>query len=360
MRVLLALVLLTSGFASAQITLNDSDFADGGDTVRMSSATDPAIDFLSTGANYTWDFSGLVAESQTLKNFNDLNGVSVQMQFMFGPFAPPAFQATNYTASNDLPLDQFGSFLPVNISEVNTVSRNTVDSITSIGYSIVVDGNEVPVRSDTIETRYKFPANFGDVYSSRGYTNLDLNPMFDAIWIQYRQRNSNIDGWGQITTPFGTFDALRMRHVIQEQDSLYIGQFGQWIELPIPTSTIYEWWATGELEPVLRIVTSDFNGAENVTDIEFRDAYNPAIAATSELIAEVNVYPNPTEDEINLDDFQIGSSYTIINSDGKLVQSGHIDSPSQTLSLKDFESGTYILFVKNTDGSLVKSTFIKQ
>lgn len=360
MRILIAAALLTSGFASAQITLNNSDFADGGDTVRMSSATDPAIDFLSTGTNYTWDFSNLVAESQVLKNYYDLSGTSTLMQFLFGGFAPPKYQATNFTASSDLPLDQFGAFLPVNISEVNAVSRNTADSITSIGFSIVVEGNEVPFKSDTIETRYKFPANFGDTYSSRGYTHLDLNPLFDAIWIQYRQRSSEIDGWGSVTTPFGTFDALRIRHDIQEQDSLYIGQFGQWIELPVPATTIYEWWTIGELEPVLRITTSDFNGTVNVSDIEFRDSYDPLIAGTSELISEVNVYPNPAKDEVKLDGFQNGSSYIVVNSEGKLVQSGNIDASSQILSLDEFDSGSYILFVKNSDGTFAKSTFVKQ
>ncbi|MFK7785342.1 MAG: T9SS type A sorting domain-containing protein, partial [Crocinitomicaceae bacterium] len=337
-----------------------ADFADGGDTVRMSSTTDPSIDFLSTGANFTWDFSGLLAESQTLKSFNTLSGASIQMQFLFGPFASSVYQATNFTASSDLPLDQFGSFLPVNISEVNGVSKNSSDSITSIGFSIVVDGNELPIRSDTIETRYKFPANFGDVYTSRGYTNLDLNPIFDAIWIQYRQRNSNIDGWGQITTPFGTFDALRMRHVIEEQDSLYIGQFGTWIELPIPTSTIYEWWATGELEPILRISTSAFNGTETVTDIEYRDVYDPLLAGMDELIAEVNVYPNPASEELNIDGFYVGSSFVLINAEGKLVQSGNIRSSSQTISLEGFNAGTYTLLIKSPGGSFAKSTFVKQ
>ena len=360
MRALLSLLLLTSGFASAQITLNNSDFADGGDTVRMSSATDAAIDFLSTGANFTWDFSGLVAESQTLKNFNDLSGASTFMQFTFGPFAPPNYQATNFTASNDLPLDQFGAFLPVNISEVNGVSKNTADSITSVGISIVVDGSEVPVKSDTIETRYKFPANFGDVYDSRGYTNLDLNPLFDAIWIQYRQRSSNIDGWGQVTTPFGTFDALRMRHIIQEQDSLYIGQFGTWLELPIPVTTIYEWWATGELEPVLRITTGDFNGTETVTGIEYRDAYDPTLVGMEELTTEVNVYPNPANEELNIDGFYAGSTYLLISAEGKLIQSGNIEASSNVISLKDIEAGTYTLLMKSPDGSFAKTTFVKQ
>jgi hypothetical protein len=360
MRLLLAAALLTSSLSSAQITLNNSDFADGGDTVRMSSATDPAIDFVSTGSNSTWNFSGLIAESQVLKNYNDLSNASTFMQFLFGGFAPPSYQATNVVASDALPIDQVGPFLPVNISEVNSVSRNTVDSITSIGISIVVDGTEIPFKSDTIETRYKFPANYGDVYSSRGYSKVDLNPIFDAIWIQYRQRNSNIDGWGSITTPFGTFDALRMRHSIQEQDSIYLGQFGQWVELPIPPSTIYEWWATGELEPILRITTSDFGGAENVTDIEFRDSYDPLIAGINELITEVRVYPNPAQDELTLDGLEVGSSFVILSSDGKIVQTGNVLTASQIISLDEMTPGSYTLFVRNTDGTYAKSAFIKQ
>ena len=360
MRILLAAALLTSSLASAQITLTNSDFADGGDTVRMTSTTDPAIDFLSTGSNYSWDFSGLVGENQVLKSYNDLSNASTFMQFLFGGFAPPAYQATNFVASDALPIDQIGAFLPVNISEVNSVSKNTADSITSIGISIVVDGNEVPFKSDTIETRYQLPANFGDVYSSRGYSLIDLNPIFDAIWIQYRQRNSNIDGWGSITTPFGTFDALRMRHTIQEQDSIYIGQFGTWIELPIPPSTVYEWWAAGELEPVLRITTSDFGGTETVSDIEYRDSYDPLLVGADELIAEVNVYPNPAHDELSLDGLEIGSAFVIVSSDGKMVQSGNISSTSQTILLADMTPGSYILFVRNSNGTFAKSTFVKQ
>ena len=360
MRILLAAALLTSGLASAQITLNNSDFADGGDTVRMSSATDPAIDFVSTGSNYSWDFSGLIAESQVLKDYSDLSNASTFMQFLFGNFAPPAYQATNVVASDALPIDQVGMFLPVNISAVNSVSKNTADSITSIGISMVVEGNEIPFKSDTIETRYKFPANYGDVYSSRGYSNIDLNPIFDAIWIQYRQRNSNIDGWGSITTPFGTFDALRIRHSIQEQDSLYFGQFGTWIPLPIPPSSVYEWWATGELEPILRISTSDFGGTETVTDIEFRDSYDPQLAGISELVADVTIYPNPAQNVLNLDGVEIGSSFAIISSDGKLVQSGSVASTSQLIQLNGLTPGSYTLFIKNANGTFAKSAFVKQ
>lgn len=360
MRLLLAAVIMTSGLVSAQITLNTTDFADGGDTVRMSTATDPAIDFLSTGTNYTWDFSGLVAESQTLKDYRTLAGTSTFMQFLFGSFAPIKYQATNFVASTALPIDQLGGFLPVNISEVNSVSRNTVDSITSIGLSMVVEGSEIPFRSDTIETRYRFPANYGDVYSSRGYTEIDLNPIFDAIWLQYRQRSSNIDGWGEITTPFGTFSALRMRHTIIEQDSIYVGQFGTWIPLPIPPSTIYEWWASGELEPVMRITTSAFGGNETVTNIEFRDAYDPLIAGVPEDKLSISVYPNPTQNELSVSGVEIGSDYFIFSADGKIEANGQFSSKNEKIQIAHLAIGSYTILVRATNGSIGTLSFVKQ
>ena len=62
---ILALLLVVN--SHSQITLTASSFPSSGDTIRMSQATDPGLDFVSTGANFNWDFSTLVANSQFLK-----------------------------------------------------------------------------------------------------------------------------------------------------------------------------------------------------------------------------------------------------------------------------------------------------
>src|SRR5690606_32965204 len=114
--------------------------------------------------------------------------------------------------------------------------------------SASINGTGLPIKSDTIETRYKFLLNFGDVHYSRGYTKLDMNPIYDAVWLQYRQRNTEVDGWGSVTTPYGTFDVLRVKHTITERDSLRFEIFGNqtWIPIPVPQSNIYEWITNGE------------------------------------------------------------------------------------------------------------------
>ncbi len=209
MKLLLALLLLPV-CSIAQITITDTDFGNAGDTVRMSSTTDLGIDYASTGTNFIWDYSSFVAEEQTLLEFNGVTSASTLVQLLFGGFAPSDYQASYYQEFDDLPIDQFGQFLPVNISDLFQFTKITTDSVSSVGIAISVDGNEVPFRSDSIEKRYALPLTFGDTYTGYGYTEMDLNPFADIIWRQRRTRTSVVDGWGTIALPMGTFDVIRV------------------------------------------------------------------------------------------------------------------------------------------------------
>ena len=202
--------------AMAQITVQVNDFATANDTVRMSLANPLNIDLQNTGPNSTWDFSQLSAQSQTLINYNPIGFGSILIIATYGPIASTPYKATYFNLTNDLPIDQFSAFLPIELSNLSQYTRRTNSQINSIGYSIDVQGQGVPFKSDTIETRYELPLNFNDTYTSRGYTYIDLNPATDIKFIQHRQRNSVVDGWGSITTPLGTFNALRIRHDITE------------------------------------------------------------------------------------------------------------------------------------------------
>jgi len=352
------LTLFVPFFGTSQITISNSDFADGGDITATSTATDPAIDYVTTGANQTWDFSNLTATGQTVRDYQLVSGASFLVQFVFGSFAPSDYKATNYLPSDALPLDQISNFLPVSITDVNAYSKNSADSITSVGLSVVVEGTEIPFKSDTIETRYKFPLNFNDTYYSRGYSKLDMNPVFNGVWIQYRQRNSVVDGWGSITTPYGTFDVLRIDHFITELDSLIfeIQGFPIAIELPIPDSHEYEWIAVGEQEPILRIITSIIQGNEQVTSIEYKDIN--LSASLEELDGKLKIYPNPSSDFIKIDNLEGASTFSVFNIDGALVLNGAIDSNSNTIDISKLSIGTYTVLV-NSKGTPLINSFVK-
>ncbi len=360
MKKLLLLSLLNTTLLQSQISLTKNDFANGGDTVRMSHSTDFSLDFTTTGPNQVWNFSTLQPSSQTVDNYRPTSQMSTLSSFLFGTFAPTPYKASYFIESANIPIAQITSILPVSITDIFEFSRVTVDSITSIGYSMVVNSTEVPFKSDTIEKRYDFPIDFGNTTSSRGYTNIDMNPVYDAIWRQYRTHTSVVDGWGSITTPYGTFDALRIKHEIHEIDSIYIGQFSIWLPLPLPVSYQYEWWTNGKKEPILRITTSSAASTENITAVEYRDIYRGLDAGLMELTNDFNVYPNPTTNNLKLNCNQTVERITISDVNGKTIREFNV-SPAKEheLNTSNLESGFYFINIFTENDKYTKS-FIKK
>jgi len=358
MRAILLFLAFIPSFIFGQLVLTEADFADAGDTIRVSYATDPNIDFTAIGNNLTWDFTYLVADEQELIEYSDMSNNSFLIDLVYGSFAPAKYKASYFMPSDGLPLDQLSFILPVTISDVNQFSRKTADSITSIGFALSVEGNEIPFKSDTIETLYRFPINYGDSYSSRGYTEMDMNPASNTILLQYRQHSAEVDAWGTISTAYGTYQSLRFKHTITEIDSVQIDMFGSpfWIEIPLPDTYIYEWRTNNVKEPLLSITTNDIGGTETVTEIKYRQNYLGLDLGVPELELDVDIYPNPTTDNINITGLSSVSSYTVIDTKGTVVLSGNT---TDKIDVSIISQGTYQLILRSNNMFVVKS-FIKK
>lgn len=350
---LLIAVTITNVFFSQGITLVSSDFADGGDTVRTSLATDNGNDYAATGPAYSWDFSTLTANSQKLRYFTPMTEAPLFVQFLFGFAAPNQYRASYFIESTDLPIAQITQILPITIENIYQYSKVMTDSITNIGYSMKVTLNgstqDLPIKSDTIETRYSLPLNFGDSHFSRGFSKIDFNPLYNAIWNQHRTRTTTVDGYGTLITPNGTFDVLRVKHDITEIDSIYaelpfIG--GTWIPLDLPIVHEYEWWANGQKLPVLKYTTNEALGNEVVTSVEYRDQYLGLDAGVDELANEMNMYPNPVKDVLHIQaDLQV-SRLDVTDQLGNIVSSQEsMPSDELFLDVSKLAAGTYIVNV---------------
>lgn len=347
---LLFLFSLASLSFESQITLTVNDFGTAGDTVRISQTQAGNLDFTSTGANYTWDYSSLVATSQYLKEFKPIGFASFLVFGTYGPIAASNYQASYFNPTNDLPLDQLSQFLPVELSDLNQYSKRTADSITSLGYSIAVNGQGVPFKSDTIETRYKLPLNYNDSHYSRGYTYIDLNPVIDFKIKQYRQRTTLVDGWGTIITPKGTFPVLRIRHDINEIDSVYQTFFGagQWFGTPPIQRVEYEWFTNGEDEWILK--ATENNGTVNV--VEYQEDYLGLDASIDELSIHAQIGPNPTSGAVEIQSNILLSSIEVMDAMGRQVLNLQgIEAFSLNLNLENLGQGVYRLVLHSNQSS---------
>lgn len=359
MKKLLLAVGLIPAVSFGQITLNDTHFPEAGDQLVMSTTFDLTLDYMSTGANYTWDFSGLTPTGQRFTDYKDVSDASFLANLFFGSNGAVPYRASYFAPTTDLPLDQITSVLPITIDDISLFSKSTPTALTMVGYEFLISGQGIPAKSDTIETRYEFPLEYGDAYTSRGYTDLDLNPIYDAKWIQHRYKESTVDGWGVITTPYGTFDALRIHHRVLENDSIYVSldTMGFWVGIPVPEAHEYEWRAVEEKEAILRVKTSLILGSETITSIEYRDEYNGLGVSETELT--FSVFPNPATDELTVFSTEAVEQITILNQQGQMVKLLESEGALPVVDVSDLDAGMYHLIVTTASGKATK-LFAKQ
>lgn len=346
------ILLLFLNASYAQITLSDSDFASPGDTVRMSLTNQTSSDYVSTSTSFTWDFSSLTANSQLLREFTSIGFSPVQ--FTFGFFAPQDYQASYFIPETALDFSQLSGFLPVTISDARSYQKSTNDSITKVGYSIKVSGVDVAFKSDTIETKYKFPMTYPQVFTTRGYTLIDLNPATDLKVKQSRNVTSTIDGYGQLTLPIGTFDVLRLKREILEIDSIYQSFFGapSWIGAPPIQTTEYEWIGQNKKDVLLKISVNNVNGVDQIQSIEYQDIYLGLDAGLDDKELQATLFPNPTSNNIQIHSNISLKNIYLFDSKGTILETvTNLNSVNSSFDLGNFSAGIYFLKLESASGS---------
>lgn len=354
------LMLLFAQLSQAQISISATDFPGKGDTVRYSNSNSFFTNFTATGANFTWNFANLGAQSQTLVKHLDPDQADVFTQSLFGSTVLPTYRATYYLPARELPLAAVSNIVDLPIEEIYRFYRKNNQEMTVVGLSISAGGFAVGKRADTIEIAYKFPMTFGQTYSSNGYVNLDFSAFAPFALKQYRQRTSEVDGWGTITTPYGTFECLRIHHVIQELDSILVdlGEGPQWTPIDIPTINEYEWWTKDQKGPILKVKANEIFGFPVVNEIQFRDNFRPNlnVGLGENVSPQIQIYPNPSADFFSINSAQEIAFVDVFNPIGQLVL---VSQQTQNINAKHLSQGTYFLKITATNGQIFSARIVK-
>ncbi|HEX8515089.1 MAG TPA: T9SS type A sorting domain-containing protein [Bacteroidia bacterium] len=281
--------LLCSGLCAAQITITAADIANAGDTLRVSTlSTTQGINHTLTGPGYTWDFSSLQPDMQRFEKFDAPSAFPSPYNLLFNP-ANTSYGKVNY--------QNIGSVFPgFSIDADYDFFKETAVMLRQNGIGYVLNGIPVPMNYSMPDTIYEFPVEFGDTTSGDYKFS---TPSFAAIPFYYGEvghRESVVDGWGDLITPFGTFPSLRVRAVITATDSLYIDTLGFGVSIPRPPRFEYKWLAAGSKVPLLQVDATDAGGSEIVTGVFYRDSVrNVPQVGIQEIytMSGFSVSPNP-------------------------------------------------------------------
>ncbi len=149
-----------------------------------------------------------------------------------------------------------------------------------------------------MDVLYHFPLNYTN--SDSGVFKFNISIPGIGYYGQRTKRINEVEGWGTVITPFGTFQSLKVKSTLYVTDTIYYTGIGFGISFPRPVSYEYKWLANGKIIPVLQI---NAIGA-GVTTVQYLDSIRPVaqvgIVENKANDILLSVFPNPVNDQLNI------------------------------------------------------------
>ena len=252
---LLSLISITG---LAQTTYISTNFANVGDQFIVSEAN-PALglDFVQTGTNFNWDYNTLTPNTQETMLWQNPNNAGYKTVWCFlngyifncnTQFNNNFTLATKLT--NGIQIQGYGlTNLIDHLKKSSTLLENKM-----LGATITFGGTTVPFAAtyQTSDIIYQFPINYNDNYTNNSALSVNLTSL--GVPIQYAstgQRTNLVEGWGSLTTPFGTFaNVLKMKTSFINNITVTINGTPQ---QTTQTTVSYKWFSPTLGIPVLEV-----------------------------------------------------------------------------------------------------------
>lgn len=352
------LLIGSFSFLQAQITLSQSDFPSVGTSLKLYRVdTDSAFNLTdsttigSPGANGVYDFSKLLPLAQD----------SFQLDYV-----TPA--STGWATNH--PTADFAAFIEV---ETDSASGDTIildyafykvdaNKTEQVGITLVVDTAGIFSGTpsgifDTLHSVITPPDTIVDAAYNLGYMNTDFSMWSVTLGFRVHEEQMmqtiEVDGWGDLTNPWGTFSVLRVK--VMTIDSSTNKILGVPIDTDSDTSWTFEYWANGIGHELVSVETDP--SYTNVWLVTFVEA-SPmtSIAPTSN--GSFDLYPNPTNGIVTFNLNEISdnvrkiSIYNILGNQEmeKIIAPGTVKSE---MSVSHLIPGIYFTLFQQSNGKLL-------
>ena len=370
-RILLTLVFIfVTIYAFSQITVTDNDIIGIGDNIyeAIDDVSGSAIQIGSSGANQTWDFSTLQQSTVNIIEHVDPS---------------TTYYGSLHSISNICALDDGQSlYFKKSSSAIELVGiddQPLINPILSLPLPLtyLMDTSTSPVLGIN-ESFYNDPFSFIFVEDSIAplITSGSAHKV-DSIKVQALSESSyNVDGYGDVIIPMGTFSALRVAVVSTNTTDVYLycsdtlsGVNSGWYTappqllqgLPLPTGTeidyFYQWWSNDpSVKFALVNIDVDANGY-NDGKIQFLTTNMASIENRNDL--RFSIFPIPATYSLNIEsEKNLTTSVKLKDINGRLILKKEFNT-SITLCLNNLAKGIYYLNLNNMEGELIKKIVIE-
>ena len=350
----LAFILCSISLSSfGQITINDADMPASGDTFNISIINNiQGVDLSLTGQNYNWDFSQLNENSQTVDTFFSMLAtqyIPVTYNVSFNNPLDPDHRANAATRS-------FNSHNPmpqIQITENYFFYKSSGDGYFVVGQGAKINTIPTPMKYDVPETVFKFPLTYGNVDSTVSKYNLNIPGV--GYYGETIKHVNKVDGYGSLKTPYGTFNVMRVKSVINTTDTIFLDTLGFGTHINKPQETRYSWLGDDQGEPLLQITKTNNN-----ISARFKD--NLSLAGNDNVFVNnkfLSLFPNPAKDVLKINSDEVIGKVEILNILGQMVLLP--ENSFSTINISSLKKGIYMIRIYRENGALLSvRKFIKE
>ncbi len=351
MKKLLLLLLITCAFnIKSQITITSANMPSSGDTIRYSDASLASLgDYTVTGTNYNWDFSTLSPTGQALRKFQSALST------------PYVFFGSGY---GEKTLDSIG-FSPILFKNIYNFYKKTSSKFYVDGIGMTFSGIPIPNFYSDKDELYMLPLQYlkrdSTTFKFATVTTGSVIPSYS----KQGYRITEVDGWGKITTPYGSDSCLKVVTTQYSQDSikgsLAIGTFTIPLNIGFPNYTrSYQWLTLGEKIPYLEVTGNLIAGNFVPTQVKYRDIIRTFVGVKEEALQSLAlaVFPNPANSQLTVIIPESSGEVVaeMVDLQGKTVLSKDLGSNSQVVNqhqidVSSLAKGFYILNLSNLKGT---------
>jgi len=339
-RILVAIILAFPKFISAQITIAENDMPAEGAVYFLDKAPiNYSLDLSQTGANQTWNFSDLTYLSSIADSFISVNDLPFIYQV--------AFFSSNLAEKSGIDLS-YGQFV---LSDVYTVYKKSSSQFEIDGYAGMLEGFPLPMPYSSKDIVYRFPLDYDNQDSADASITLSVPGI--GFLSQQRHRVNEVDGWGTIITPIGSFNALRVKSIITDVDSIYADTIGFGTTFNLKNYE-FKWLANGKGIPVMQVNAQDVAGIPVISEILFQDTMLQSGISEISDQKDVKVFPNPASNFLSIELRKSNPIQVFIyNSQEKLITK-EVAQGVFILDISHWSEGIY--FVRYQEGNSYFST----
>lgn len=320
--------------AWAQIQVTSSDLPSPGAAYTVSqSRPQPGLDFLATGAGHTWDFAQLPSDTQFTIEWKS-------------PAQVPQYVLSCGNLSSQALFLKVADSIPapgVSIRDIYAFLRKSSQQMAVHGVGASVNGIPITECYRDPDEIYMLPLQYGRQDSTTFWLRISfpLPNAGNATLSQRGYRLHKVDGYGQLTTPYGTFQVLRLWRKVYQRDTIFFNG------IPIQrrdTSFIeLEWLAQGQGIPLLRVQgNTRATGTGTIfVPVLIQFKYEPRSTALSIGGDKLVISPNPSRGTLNVP--LPGAAYQLYNLIGRPVGEGVIPSDGVLRLAPTLPEGVYFL-----------------